>query len=150
VEVVTRWWLRLADAVGGFIEEAIARTSLAWVVLRGRSPKPLEKRWWNRGLEIPTLVDFYSWVDDRLIFSVLVWPSLESSRQDASHDHHQRVEAVLEAVAKGAAEKMWSTSWEVDYGLTWDHSRKCWLDGGGHAYDGSRFGAGSRKPTHAA
>jgi len=149
VEVATRWWLWVADAVGSFIEEAIARTSLAWAVLRGRSPKPLEKRWWNRGLEVPTLVDFYSWVGDRLIFSVLVWPPLESDQTTAKHDHRERVGEVIEAVARGATEKMWSTRWEVSE-LVWDHRRECWVGGGGHAYDGSKFRADSRRPTHAA
>jgi hypothetical protein len=150
VEVVTRWWLWFADVVGDVIEEAAARTSLAWAVLRGRSPKPLEKRWWNRGLEVPTLVDFYSWVDDRLTFSVLVWPPLEVDPATAEHHHRERVGEVLEPIARGAAEKMWSTRWEVAE-LAWDHRRECWVDGDGHACDGSRFGAGSRRrPTHAA
>ncbi len=55
-----------------------------------------------------------------------------------------RAEEVMEAFAKGASERMWSTYWEVDHGLTWDHHRECWVDGEGFAYDGSRFGAGSR------
>ena len=126
------------------MEEAIARTSLAWAVLRGRSPKPLEKRWWNRATETPTLVDFYSWVDDRLIFSVLVWPPLESGPATAERDHRDRVGEVIEAIARGAAEKIWSTRWEVSE-LAWDHRRECWVDGDGHAYDGSK-----RSPTHAA
>jgi hypothetical protein len=43
----------------------------------------------------------------------------------------------------------WSTRYEVDYGLRWDPKRECWVDGDGHAYDGSRFSADSRRPTHA-
>jgi hypothetical protein len=53
-------------------------------------------------------------------------------------DHRQRVEEVLEAIGKGAAEKMWSTYWEVSE-LAWDHMRECWVDGDGIAYDGERF-----------
>jgi hypothetical protein len=147
---MTRWWLRLADAVGGFMEEAIVRTSLAWAVLRGRSPKPLEKRWWNRATETPVLVDVFDWTDERLIFSVLIWPSLESSAHEADNVLHQRVGEVKAAIARGAADKAWCTRFETDYGLRWDHERECWVDGGGHAYDGSRFGVGSRRPTHAA
>ena len=151
MEVVVRLWYRLAAAVGDFIEEAAARTSLAWAVVRGRSPKPVEKRWWNRATETPVLVDVYDWTTDRLIFSALVWPLLESSPRDAGYHHRQRVEEVTEVIAKGAAEKMWSTYWEVS-ALSWEHKRECWVDGDGHAYDGSKFGssADSRRPTHAA
>ena len=39
--------------------------------------------------------------------------------------------------------------WEANYGLTWDHGREVWVDGDGHAYDGSRFGAGSRSVSAA-
>jgi hypothetical protein len=136
--------VRFADAVGGFIEEAATRTSLAWAVLRGGSPKPVKKRWWNRGLEVPTLVDYYSWVDERLIFSVLVWPPLESDPATAEHDHRERVSEVMEAIARGATEKMWSTRWEVSE-LAWDHKRECWVDEDGHAYDGARLYEYSRQ-----
>jgi hypothetical protein len=121
--------------------------SLSTSFLVGRVPQRAEKRSWVRSVETPVLVDVYSWVDDRLLFSVLVWPPLETPGKDAPYEHHQRVEAVLEAIAKGAKEKMWSTYWEVDYGLAWDARRECWVDGDGHRYDGSRFGAGSRRPV---
>jgi hypothetical protein len=147
---LTRWWLAFADVVGGFIEEAAFRVVLAFNILAGRVPQRTDKRPWIRSVEVPALVDIFSWVDDRLIFSVLVWPPLESPGQDAPHEHHERVEGVLEAIAKGAQQKMWSTYLEVDYGLTWDMSRECWVDGDGHRYDGSRFGAGSRRPVDAA
>jgi len=39
---------------------------------------------------------------------------------------------------------MWSTYWEVDYGLKWDNSAECWVDGDGAAYDGRRLNAYSR------
>jgi hypothetical protein len=83
-------------------------------------------------------VDCYDWINDRLVFSVLIWPVLAAPPDEAYSRHDELVEAVLDAIAKGAAEKMWSVRWEV-YGLTWDHSRKCWVDGDGHCYDGSRF-----------
>jgi hypothetical protein len=152
VEVARRWWQRFANAVGALLEEAAARVVLAWAVLRGKSPKPVEKRWWNRATETPVLVDVYDWTDDRLIFSVLVWPSLESDANDAHYIYHQRVEEVLNAIARGGAERMWSTRWELDYGVRWDAKRECWVDGDGHRYDGSRFGssAGSTGTTHAA
>ena len=150
MEVVTRWWLAFANGVGDFLEEVAFRMVLAFNILAGRVPQRTDKGPWVRSVEKPALVDVYDWTTGRLLFSVLVWPSLESSPEDADYVYHQRVEEVLEAIAKGAKEKMWSTYWEVDYGLTWDHSRECWVDGDGHRYDGSRFGAGSRRPVDAA
>ena len=147
---LARWWLAFANGVGDFFEEAIFRLALAFNVLVGRVPLKTEKRPWVRSVETPALVDVFDWTTDRLLFSVLVWPPLETPGQDAPYDHHQRVEAVLEAISKGAAEKMWSVYWEVDYGLEWDQSRETWVDGDGHRYDGSRFGAGSRRPVDAA
>ena len=35
----------------------------------------------------------------------------------------------------GAAEMAWSTCYEVDYGLRWDHERQVWTAGDGFAYD---------------
>ena len=91
-------------------------------------------------------MDVHSWVDGRLLFSGLVWPPLESSTRDAGYHHRERLEEVLGVIAKGAADKGWSTYWEVDYGLKWDHDREVWVDGDGMHYDGSRFAAGSRRP----
>ena len=59
-------------------------------------------------------------------------------------------ERAAEAIAKDAAEKMWSSYWEMDYGLKWNHARECWVDSDGHRYDGSRFGVGSGRPVDAA
>ncbi len=134
MEVVTRWWLRLADAVAGFIEEAIARTSLAWAVLRGKSPKPLKKRWWNRSLEAPVLIDVYDWTDERHIFSVLVWPALEVPRERAAHAQEERAKQVMRVLHAGAAEMAWSTHYAMDYGPQWDHKRQVWAATDGFAY----------------
>lgn len=139
----------LAARVGDAFEEWAFRTSLAFDVLAGRTPQQTHKRPWVRSVEAPVLVDVFDWTTDRLIFSVLVWPSLESSGHDAFRVRQGRVENVTAAIAKGAKEKMWSTYWEVDHGLVWNHARECWVDGDGHRYDGSRFGIGSRRP-HAA
>ncbi len=130
-------WHWLADVVGGFIEEAAFRVVLAWAVLRGKSPKPVEKRWWNRALEAPVLVDVYDWTNERHIFSVLVWPTLEApadSYRDAARLQRERAELVKQVIARGAAEKMWSTRFEVDYGLRWDHERQVWVAEDGFAY----------------
>jgi hypothetical protein len=132
-------WMALADVVGGFIEELIFRLVLAFNVVAGRVPVKAERRWWNRSLETPVLIDVYDWTDDRLVFSVLVWPSLESSPQDAPHDHRERVGAILEAIAGGAADRAWSVRWEIDYGLVWDDSRQVWVGEDGYAYDGGRL-----------
>ena len=150
MEVVTRWWLAFANAVGDFLEEAIFRLALAFNILLGRVPQRTDKRSWNRNREAPVLVDAFDWITDRRIFSVLVWPSLESDAHDADYVFHQRVDEVCEAIANGAKEKMWSVYLERDYGLRWDPHREVWVDGDGHAYDGSRFGAGSRSPERIA
>jgi hypothetical protein len=76
---------------------------------------------------------------------VLVWPSLESSPVDAGRVHQERVEQVLEVIAKGAADRMWSTFWEVDYSLKWDPARGAWVTADGFAYDGARLGEYARQ-----
>ena len=151
MEVVTRWWLALANAVGALIEEAAFRVALAFDVIVGRLPQRVDKRFWNRSTETPVLVDVYDWSTNRLILSVLIWPSLETPAHEADYVFHQRVGEVKEAIAKGATDKAWSTRFETDYGLRWDHRRECWVGGDGHHYDGSRFGAGRGpgRPTHA-
>ena len=135
MEVVTRWWLRFANAAGAFMEEAAARVALAWAVLRGKSPKPLQRRTWNRGAETPVLVDAFDWTNDRRVFSVLVWPSLESPPETADDDMRERTEQVLDAIARGASERMWSTRWEIDYGLRWDAKRQVWAGADGFQYE---------------
>jgi len=62
-------------------------------------------------------VDVFDWTDQRLIFTVLVWPYLESLADEATYDHRERVRTVLEAIARGAADKAWSVRFETDYGL---------------------------------
>jgi len=145
MEVVTRWWFALANAVGAFIEEAAFRVVLAFDVIVGRVPQRVEKRWWRRSAETPLLVDLFDWTDDRLIASILIWPPLESPPETADHDMRERAEEILDAIARGAAEKMWSTRWELDYGLQWDHRREVWIGGDGHHYDGARFHDYSRQ-----
>jgi hypothetical protein len=140
--LILRWlvpaWLTFADVVGGFIEEAAFRVVLAFNVLAGRKPQRLERRWWNRSAETPLLIDCLDWTSDRLIFSVIVWPSLESSSESADDDMRERVEEVLDAIAKGASEKMWCTRWEVNHGLRWNATRACWVASDGYGYDGDR------------
>ncbi len=131
-------YLRCATTLEGFLEELILRLGLAFDVLRGRKPQQLERRWWSRSAETPALIDVFDWTNDRLIFSVLVWPSLETSAQEADHVYLQRVAEVREAIAAGATERLWCTRFETDWGLRWDSKRECWVGTDGHAYDGVR------------
>ena len=137
-----------ADATVSFLDEATFRVALASRVLAGRMPQESHKRPWVRSVETPILIDVRDWTTDSLIFSVLVWPPLESGvpRYEANTVQRERAQAITEAIAIGAAQKMWSTYWVVDYCLVWDNERECWVDGDGYRYDGSRFGVGSRSP----
>jgi hypothetical protein len=124
MEVVTRWWLAFANAVGGFLDEAAFRISLACRVLLGKSPRPVEKRAWDKDLEVPTLLDFFDWTADRHLFSVLVWPSLEVAEDEADRAQEERAKQVKQVIIRGASEMAWSTRVEVTYGLAWDSKRK--------------------------
>ncbi len=143
-ERVAPAWVALANAVGGFLDEAAFRAELAFDVLAGRVPMQKERRRWNRSAEVPILIDTYDWTDERLLFSVLVWPPLESPKGRATSDHQARVREVKEAIARGCVEMAWSTRFDTDHGLRWDPERACWTDRAGHAYDGTRFYAYSR------
>ena len=135
MEVVTRWWLRFANAVGGAIEELIFRVVLASKVLAGRVPLRTEKlREWSKVVEAPVLVDLYDWTSDRRIASVLVWPPLEVEPPEAYSLHEERVEEVIAAISKGAADKAWCTRWEVDRGLRWDSDHQVWIAADGFTY----------------
>jgi hypothetical protein len=127
-------WLAFAGAVANFLDEAAHRVALAFDVLVGRMPQRVEKRWWSRSAETPLLIDCFDWTSERLLFSVIVWPPLESPPESADDDMRERTEQVLDAIAKGASERMWSTRWEVDYGLRWDHKREVWVGSDGYAY----------------
>jgi hypothetical protein len=142
VEVRSRfacWWSAFVNAVGGFIEEATFRVVLAFKVLAGRVPLRTEKRSWSKVVEAPVLVDLYDWTSDRRIASVLVWPPLEAESSEAFEAHEQRVEEVIAAISRGAADRAWCTRWEVDYGLRWDHERQVWTAADGFAYDGAEL-----------
>ncbi len=141
--------MAFANAVGGAIEEAAFRAVLAFKVLAGRLPLQVERRWWNRATETPILIDVYDWTDERHIFSVLVWPTLEAPPENATHGQQERVKQVMRVIHAGAAEMSWSTRYEVDYGLTWDPERQVWVATDGFAYgppesDNRTVGAGSR------
>jgi hypothetical protein len=92
------------------------------------------------------LVELYSWVDDRRIASILIWPSLEAEAEDAAYDQMQRVEQIKDVVLRGATDMAWSMRLEVDYGLEWDHERNVWVASDGFAYDGARA-TDNRQPS---
>src|SRR3712207_4618095 len=110
---LARAWHAFADAFGRFLDETAFRTSLAWAVLRGKSPKPVEKRWWNRATETPVLIDMWDWTDDRHLFSVLVWPALEVPPEKAAHAQQMRAKQVMRVMHVGAAEMAWSMRYGV-------------------------------------
>jgi hypothetical protein len=95
---LVRGWHWFADVGGAFIEEAAFRTSLVWAVLRGRSPKPVETRWWNRATETPLLLDVWDWPTERHVFSVLVWPSLEVPPEKAPYAQQERAKQVMRVI----------------------------------------------------
>jgi hypothetical protein len=53
--------------------------------------------------------------------------------------HGERVGEILEAIARGSADKAWSVRWEIDGGLWWDAKRQVWVGEDGFAYDGARL-----------
>jgi hypothetical protein len=131
---VSSLWYAFPNAVGGFIEELAFRVMLAFKVLTGRVPLRTEKRTWSKVVEAPVLVDVYDWTDDRRIFSVLVWPPMETESPGAYSLHQERVEEVISAISSGAADRAWCTRWEVDHGLRWDHKRQVWVAEDNFAY----------------
>jgi hypothetical protein len=132
-DTLATWWLRLADAVGGFMEELIFRLILAFKVLAGRVPLRTERRSWSKVVEAPILVDLYDWTNDRRIASVLVWPPLEVDLPEAYALHEERVEGLISAIARGAADRRWCTRWEIDDSLAWDNQRQVWVARDGFA-----------------
>jgi hypothetical protein len=132
-------WHAFANGVGACIEEGAARIALAWAVLRGKSPKPIERRWWNRSAECPVLIDVYDWTDERLLYSVLIWPSLEVPPEKAAYAQQERAKQVMRVLHAGAAEMAWSTCYVVDFGLKWNSDRRVWTAEDGFAYDGERL-----------
>jgi hypothetical protein len=145
IPALARWWRALADALGAFLDEAAFRIGLACRVIAGRLPLEVERRDWNKSVEAPILVDAFDWTDDRRIFSVLVWPPLGSSPADALRDHRVRLDQVKAVIARGAAEMAWSTRFETDYGLKWNHERQVWATSDGFAFDGKKTGERARE-----
>jgi hypothetical protein len=58
----------------------------------------------------------------------------EAARIVRNYAHRERVGEVLEAIARGSADKVWSVRWEIDGGLWWDAKRQVWVGEDGFAY----------------
>ena len=123
-----------ADAVAAILDEVGFRVVLAFRALFGLVPIEPERRLWIRSVETPALLNVYDWTDDRHIFSVLIWPPLETPTDDADRVFRERVREVKEAIARGAADRAMCTRFETDYGLRWDHKRQVWVATDGFAY----------------
>ena len=137
-KALAKWWHAFANAAGAFFDEVAFRTVLAYYILAGKVPLEQEQRYWARSIETPVLITVRDWTDNRRIFSVLVWPALESGRENALQDQADRTETVKAVIAKGASEMAWSMIMEADYGLRWDHTRKVWTAHDGFVYDGAK------------
>ena len=140
-ERVGPFFAAVLAALAAFWEEATFRASLACAVLAGRLPLRRERRWWNRATEPPVLIDAHDWTDERLLFSILVWPSLETAGR---YDQDERAREVKEAFGRVCADRAWSTYFETDHGLRWDAKREVWVGSDGYAFDGARFFAYAR------
>lgn len=135
MEVIRRSWRKFVATAGGFKDEAGFRLSLAWAVLRGEYPLTRERRWWNRAVETPILVHVEDWRDERLLFSILVWPSLESPVRRALVDQETRARQVKEAFGRACSDLAWTTRFDTDFGLRWDSGREVWTATDGMAYE---------------
>jgi hypothetical protein len=91
-------WRVFATWFGDLLDECAFRIGLAVAVLLGRVPRQVERRRWNRAVETPILVDCLDWTSGRLLFSVLVLPSLEDKDPVAQLE---RLRQLKEALARG-------------------------------------------------
>ena len=73
-------------------------------------------------------------MNERRLFSVLMWPSLEAEPEHALEAMRHRTEVVMHTVARGAAEVSWSLRFDVDHALRWDHERQVWVSSDGYHY----------------
>jgi hypothetical protein len=61
-------------------------------------------------------------------------PALEVAPERAASAQEESMKQVVRVLHAGAAEIAWSTRYEVDYGLRWDHKRQVWAAADGFAY----------------
>jgi hypothetical protein len=138
IDTLRRFWHTFANALVSFLEEAAFRIELVWAVILGRVPIERERRLWNRSVESPILVDAYDFTDSRLLFSLLVWPSLESPAHRARRDQEARLREIKESFGNVCTDRAWSVLFQTQY-LEWDSDREAWVSDDGHAYDGARL-----------
>jgi hypothetical protein len=60
---------------------------------------------------------------------------IERTTEDGRISASTEALEVLEAISRGAADRLWSVRYEVDGGLRWDHERQVWTDAKGFAYE---------------
>jgi hypothetical protein len=131
-------WLAFVESTTSFLDEAGFRISLAWSVLRGRMPEPVAHRFWNRAVEVPTLLHVKDWTNDRTAITCIVWPAMEiPDGADPFIVQQERVSDLMHVIAKGAADKLWHIRFEADYGLRWVPERQAWISTNGHLYHSS-------------
>jgi hypothetical protein len=131
-------WLALVESTTSFLDEAGFRISLAWSVLRGRMPEPMAYRFWNRAVEVPTLLHVKDWTNDRTAITCIVWPAMEIPEgADPYTVRHERVRDLMNVIARGATDKLWHVRFEADYGLRWVPERQAWISTNGHLYHSS-------------
>jgi hypothetical protein len=131
-------WLAFVESTTSFLDEAGFRISLAWSVLRGRMPEPVAHRFWNRAVEVPTLLHVKDWTNDRTAITCIVWPAMEIPEgADPLIVQQERVNDLMHVFAKGATDKLWHIRVEADYGLRWVPERQAWISTNGHLYHSS-------------
>jgi hypothetical protein len=131
-------WLAFVESTTSFLDEAGFRISLAWSVLRGRMPEPVAHRFWNRAVEVPTLLHVKDWTNDRTAITCIVWPAMEIPEgADPLIVQQERVNDLMHVIAKGATDKLWHIRFEADYGLRWVPERQAWISTNGHLYHSS-------------
>ena len=96
---------KVANRLGDFLDEAAFRCAIAWRVLIGKLPLEEERREWDRGREVPILMEVTDWQDNRILFSILVWPTGGNSLLEAHQDHAKRAEQVRHSFAKVCSDR---------------------------------------------
>jgi hypothetical protein len=60
---------------------------------------------------------------------------IERTTEDGRISASTEALEVLEAISRGAADRLWSVRYEVDGDLRWDHERQVWAGAEGFAYE---------------
>jgi hypothetical protein len=138
VAAIGNLWRAFACALANFLDEAAFRLVLASCVIAGRMPRQEERRWWNRAVEAPVLIDVLDCGLTTGASSACSCGRRWSLRQMRPPATTESARAVMRTISRGAADMSWSTRFETDYGLKWDHERQVRTARDGFAYDGQR------------